>query len=140
MPVNLGVRLFAKTRYFNSLVLMMNREEFVRELKQNCSKAAVSDCITMLDKPPGRKPEQNLLNLSEWFKALSGPDRACVIEAMRMAADTTLFGVLCVLDGVRSIESTSEKTQFTLHASKAGEVTVLSPSDDFLHDILRSTS
>jgi hypothetical protein len=57
---------------------------------------------------------------------------------MREAADATLFGVLCVLDGVRPIESHADKAQFTLSADRAGATSVLSPGGTFLHDLLRS--
>lgn len=116
----------------------MDSEEFVRALKQNCCDVAVDDCTSILQNPPGRKPDQALVALSEWFKKLSASDRALVIESMRMAADATLFGVLCVIDGVRPCESSPEKSQFTIYANKSGEQTKVAPASHFLHDILRS--
>ena len=57
---------------------------------------------------------------------------------MREAADATLFGVLCVLDGVRVIEDSCEKSEFCLTAKRSNGVTTLLPSDVYLHDILRA--
>lgn len=57
---------------------------------------------------------------------------------MAEAADATLFGVLCVLDGVRAIEAEEEKAEYVIAAVRAGETTQISPTETFLHDIYRS--
>lgn len=116
----------------------MKPEQFVRSLKSECRDSAVSDCVASFEKPPGRRPAQALLELSQWFLALQPSDRELVIRAMREAADATLFGVLCVIDGVRTIESDPVKSSFTLSAEQGDSVSVISPGDDFLHDIYRS--
>jgi hypothetical protein len=53
-------------------------------------------------------------------------------------ADSTLFGVLCVLDGVRAIESEHDKSEFTVSAARGGVVSVIAPGEEFLHDMYRS--
>jgi hypothetical protein len=116
----------------------MKPEQFVQRLKSECRDSAVSGCVASFEKPPGRRPDQALLRLSQWFVALPSSDRELVVRAMREAADATLFGVLCVIDGVRTIESGTEKSRFTLSAERGGSVSVISPTDDFLHDIYRS--
>ena len=92
----------------------------------------------MLRSPPGRRPAPELIAISQWFNALPPSDQEMVIHAMHEAADSTLFGVLCVLDGVRAIESSAEKSQFQLTATKQGVTAVLCPGEEFLHDIYKA--
>lgn len=111
---------------------------FVRALKSECRDAAVIDCIASFSSPPGRRPRPELVQIAKWFAGLSDADRKMVEAAMAEAADATLFGVLCVIDGVRAIEAQEENAGFVLSAVRAGETTQISPNDTFLHDIYRS--
>jgi len=116
---------------------MMQPDEFVEALRRSCRDSAVKDCVALLTKPPGRKPEPSLVRLSQWFNALAESDRKFVTEAMHEAADATLFGVLCVIDGVRTIETEEEKSEFKLSAVRGTVEYQLSPSETYLHDLLR---
>lgn len=115
----------------------MTPESFVAALATFCRDGAVSDCVQLLTDPPGRKPEPELVCLSGWFKGLPEIERSRVITAMRMAADSTLIGVLCVLDGVRPVEGGEEKSVFQLTAIRGREASTLVPSEELLHDIYR---
>jgi hypothetical protein len=116
----------------------MEPVDFVRALSKSCRDSAVSGCTKILESPPGRNPDPSLSQLSEWFNSLSDSDRENVIRIMDLAADSTLFGVLCVLDGVRPVESTTEKSEFILSSVRAGITSTISPSKEQLHDIYRS--
>ena len=116
----------------------MTPSEFVQSLKTECADAAVCDCLSLLQEPPGRKPAQSLVTLSNWYRGLSPDDQANVVAAMREAADSTLFGVLCVLDGVRVVEHQPVKSEFRLTATRNGLGSVISPGPEYLHDILRA--
>jgi len=116
----------------------MTPEYFVDSLRESCRDGAVDDCVALFENPPGRRPPEQLVRLSRWFNTLSQTDREFVIAAMSEAADATLFGVLCIIDGVRFIEPEGEKSEFTLTASRGGVASQLSPSETFLHDIYRS--
>lgn len=116
----------------------MTPDFFVDALKTHCRDAAVDDCASLFEHPPGRRLAAELAVLSNWFKTLSETDRESVISAMRMAADATLFGVLCVIDGVRVIEDGSDKSTFQVTATVGGATSVISPNDTFLHDLLRA--
>ena len=118
----------------------MTPERFVEVLESECRDAAVAECITSFENPPGRRPDQALVELSQWFRSLQPSDREYVIRAMKHAADATLFGVLCVVDGVRAVESHTDKSTFILSAERGGLTTVISPTSDFLHDIYRSVA
>lgn len=116
----------------------MTPDFFVDALKKSCRDGAVEDCVVLFENPPGRRPREELKRISSWFISLSPTDRELVIAAMREASDATLFGVLCVIDGVRVIESVEEKSEFKLTATRCGIESNLSPSDTFLHDLLRA--
>jgi hypothetical protein len=73
----------------------------------------------------------------EWVQRPAN-DRVFLVRAMQAVADSTFFGVLCVIDGVRAIETQSPKSEFTVTAARDGLVSVVSPSDEFLHDLYRS--
>jgi hypothetical protein len=112
--------------------------DFVAALTESCRDGAVEGLTKQLEKPAGRKPSQQLRKLSSWFKSLSPNDQQNLTAVMRMAADATLFGVFCVFDGVRTVESTSMKSSFRITATKGVVRTVVSPSTEFLHDIYRA--
>lgn len=111
---------------------------FVQALKEYCRDAAVQDCVESFHSPPGRKPREDLVRLSKWFNALPASDREFVVRAMREASDATLFGVLCVIDGVRPIEPQGEKSEFRLSAVRDGTESPISPNETYLHDLLRA--
>jgi hypothetical protein len=115
----------------------MTPDFFVDALKQRCRDGAVEDCVALFKNPPGRRPREELKRISHWFNALSPADRELVIAAMWEASDTVLFGELCVIDGVRVIESEEEKSEFKLTATRCGIESQLS-HDTFLHNLLRA--
>ena len=121
-----------------TLGLIMKPDYFVQALKQSCLDGAVQDCVESSRSPPGRKPRQELIRISQWFNALPASDREFVVAAMREACDATLFSVLCVIDGVRPIEPEGEKSQFKLFAARRGAESQISPNETYLHDLLRA--
>lgn len=116
----------------------MKPDDFVRALKSHCSDSAVVDCLCSFAEPPGRSPTAELVQISKWFHTLSEEDQPLFRAALQQVADATLFGVLCVIDGVRVIEDSAEKSDFILTAKRAGAETQISPSSSFLHDFFRS--
>ena len=116
----------------------MKATDFVAVLTECCRDGAVKGLTEQLKKPAGRKPSQQLRKLSSWFNSLSPNDQQNLIAVTRMAADATLFGVFCVFDGVRVVESTPMKSSFRITATKGVVRTVVSPSTEFLHDIYRA--
>lgn len=118
----------------------MTPHSFVNALKTECADVAVHDCLELLKAPPGRRPAQSLVNLSVWYRGLDSADQANVADALRMAADATLFGVLCVIDGVRTIEDQPAKSEFRLTATRNGSTSIISPGPEDLHDLLQTDS
>lgn len=113
----------------------MEAREFVEVLRSECRDTAVQDCVENFISPPGRKPDQALVELSQWFNALAESDRAMVARAMAEVADATLFGVLAVLDGARPIEDQGEKSVFHLSAHKGSKRSVICPGPYALHEL-----
>ncbi|WP_153065895.1 hypothetical protein [Xanthomonas campestris] len=114
----------------------MTPNDFVSALKAQCADAAVNDCVKLLKAPPGRRPAQSLVSLSAWYRGLDPADQANLVAALRMAADASLFGVLCVIDGVRTIEDQPTKSEFRLTATCSGSTSIISPGPKDLHDFL----
>ena len=59
-------------------------------------------------------------------------------QILQLAAHSAVFGVLCILDGSRAVESTSEKGRFELRFVKGTSVSVVSGSQapEPLHEFL----
>ena len=64
-------------------------------------------------------------------------NRAKIKEIIKESLETAVFGFLCLLDGVRAIESTSTKGRLILTYEKEGQTVLLnSPDDEYLHNLL----
>ena len=75
--------------------------------------------------------------MSAWFNELATRDRQNVERVVEMAARPAVFGFLCVLDGVRTIENGPVKGQLDLRYRRGDEL--ISLNDDHgeeLHDLL----
>lgn len=115
----------------------MNARTFVDVLQQVVGNAAVEDTIGELVAPLGRRPSDRMLQLSGWYRSLSDTDRAMLSEILGMVSHSAMFGFLCVLDGVRAIESRPDKGTLSLTFWRDGSSTLLNdPAAEFLHDIL----
>ena len=116
----------------------MNSEEFVRALKLVCSDKSGFQAIALYQNPPGRSPSQRLKRLSTWFLQLTPTDRAMLIEALDDVAEGVIFGVLCVLDGVRAIETGPDKGDLELYYVKGGSRVLLNDMNQSqLHDVFQ---
>jgi hypothetical protein len=117
---------------------MMTAQEFVRALQIRIGEGSIQAIRENLERPPGRKPSPILVEDSEWFRALEINDRSKVLRLVARGVDSALFGFLCVLDGVASIEDGPVKGVLKLFYSKGNENTLLNnPNDELLHDVYR---
>lgn len=96
----------------------MNGEEFIVALKHVVRDAAIRDTLSILTQPPGRNPPQELRQASEWFQSINSEHQQfltfAVSNAFSNAVDDAIFGLLCVLDGVRTVVDDKEKGHFEL--------------------------
>lgn len=117
----------------------MTAEEFVKVLKIQTSDAAIKGTISTLQHPPGRKPHERLVRLSNWYSQLNDSDRQMLRAAIKEAAESATFGFFCVLDGVRVIESTPDKGELELYFVKDMERTLINdPKAEELHNLYNS--
>ena len=119
------------------MVAEYTEEDFVESIYENVYMSSVRGVITILKQPPGRNPRKSLVEMSEWFLALSQEDRAMAVRVMCQVADSAVFGFLCVLDGARPITDGFSREPVLTIAGE-GEEIVISPDKD-LHDYFRAT-
>lgn len=112
----------------------LDPEEFVQVLRTEVFDSAVSDVISSLEAPPGRRPSSALVDASRWFTALESTDRAFVESVIRMAAHSAVFGVLAMLDGVRVIDGPPHGDLELRYVSADGRESRLNPVGAELHD------
>jgi hypothetical protein len=115
----------------------MTSEQFVERIKLAVYDSTLSGVVQQLKKPGGRKPHASLLELSAWFNNLSAEDQAFVKRVIEEAAHSAVFGMLAVLDGVRSMHEADEPVgEFELRYNTDGHSDLISPpAGDFLHDL-----
>jgi hypothetical protein len=116
----------------------MNAVEFVAIIKRVVCDAAIRDTVGNLEYPPGRQPSQDLIVQSNWFRALDSDQRAIAEDVIQSSVQNAIFGFLCVLDGARVVENTQgDKGAFELRFIKNGTTTLISSSNDYLHELFK---
>lgn len=111
----------------------MHPEQFVDVIKKVVSDSAVEGVISVLNSPPGRRPQAELMAMSAFYHTASGEQKEMINQIIRLAVDNAAFGFLCVLDGVRAIEDGEQKGELSLVWRKDDETVVLNQDGD-LHD------
>ena len=115
----------------------MNARQFVDAIRRVVLKAAVSDTLAVVQNPPGRRPAQELVDVSRWYNALDAADQAMVGRMLEITARQALFGFLSVLDGSRQVEGSGPKGYFELrHVKDEKEDVVSGPNGEVLHELL----
>lgn len=114
----------------------MDSTSFISAIDLTVVNAAVEDVISVLESPPGRKPEDGLAKISAFYRRLNPEEKALVENIVRFSVKESTFGFLCVLDGVRAIENEPDKGELVL-TYKAGTSTRINGSMD-LHDIFNA--
>ncbi len=118
----------------------MNAHEFVQAVKLRVIDAAADGALKNLKTSHSRSSTIALQDISKWFNGLSNSDQHHVAKVVQMTAHSAAFGLFCVIDGVRVVESGPEKSEFRLMAISAnGSETTLNPDDgEMLHDLLNA--
>lgn len=119
----------------------MDQATFVELIRQHCAEAAADGVMAQLQSPSGRRPPQEKLERSAWYGSLTAEDKRHLKAVVEEAAIASLFGVLCVLDGARSIEDGPHRGHLVLSYCKARQETTLASSAtempvDPLHELL----
>jgi hypothetical protein len=110
-------------------------EEFVAALKTQVFDSTIDGIERALSSgPPGRRPSERSQAMHDWYVQLSPQDQDMVVEVARNAAHSALFGMLCVLDGVRVIGNPPhDRLELT-----DGTGAVLNREGSDLHDMLNA--
>lgn len=117
----------------------MNETSFIESLKLVLRAGTIMDVSKTIENPPGKKPNENLINLSKWFNSLNEEEKNLLRRVIELSVDSSIFGFLCLLDGVRAIENDIEKGSFELYYKKGESKTLINDeSKDFLHDLYNS--
>jgi len=113
----------------------MTGEEFVDRIKIVVRDAAALGMLSTLQHPPGRRPAAELLEQAAWYNSLTDDQKRILSSVLAGVADQAVFGFLCVLDGVRTIEDSSSKGHFELRYVQDGVTVLNPPTGDPLHEL-----
>lgn len=115
----------------------MNKQEFIDAIKLVVINDSVKSIESYLSMPPGREPQKHMVELSNWFNNLKTEDKIMAMKMVKESVETSAFGFLCVLDGIRAIEDSKIKGRLILSYEKQGDLVLLNnPDEDYLHDLL----
>jgi hypothetical protein len=106
----------------------MNSHEFVAVIRRTVRDSAVDGEIQVLEHPPGRRPPAEVIAQSKWYKSLDDEARKMLASIIASAVDMSVFGFLCVLDGVRVVEDGPNKGAFELRYVKDSETLLNDPN------------
>lgn len=114
----------------------MRREEFIERVRRGVYDSSIDGIISLLVKPPGRKPSRVLTELSDWYNQLSHVDKVRVRTTIQLAVRDTVFGMLAVLDGDRTVNESGETGILTLnYAHDRVSILLNDPTKEPLHDL-----
>ena len=114
---------------------LVNNSEFIAIIEDVVSASAIEDTIENLNSPSGRKPDENLVKQSAWFNSLSDSDKNMVKSIISDAVNESVFGFLCVLDGVRSISDSGDSNNLKL---THGDTLLNDIENECLHDLYKN--
>lgn len=113
----------------------MNAEDFARACRDVWA-MTTRETLALLDAPPGRRPDPDLLEASRWFARLDSHERHALAWVIATTSRDAIFAVLAVIDGVSDAEGLGRDDKFELwvaHPDGSREL-VNGPEDAFLHD------
>jgi hypothetical protein len=115
----------------------MTSEEFIRRIRIAVYDSSVEGTFSLLEKPPCRRPAPALIALSQWFNQLPFDEKEHIEATIRLAVRNAIFGMLTVLDGVRSIREAGEEVgSLELRYNLDRQSDLLNdPTGEFLHDL-----
>ena len=117
----------------------MDETSFIESIKLVLRAGTIKDVVKTIENPPGRLPNESLIKLSNWFNSLNEEEKILLRKVIELSVDSSIFGFLCILDGVRSIENDIDKGCFELYYKKGESKTLINDeSKDLLHDLYNS--
>jgi hypothetical protein len=92
----------------------MNSETFVDAIKVAVCEAAAKGMMDILERPPGRHPDPELVRLSEWYHSLAPADRNRLGRVVDLSTKQATYNFLLVLDGLVAVEPAGPKGRLQL--------------------------
>jgi hypothetical protein len=114
----------------------MNSQEFVDAIAEVVLDSAVDSMQKRLEKPSGRSPAKEIVEMSAWYNELKEKDKDMIIKIVKKSVRGAVFEFLCVLDGVSAIED-GEKGTLKLYYERREESVLLNDQHKVnLHELL----
>ncbi len=114
----------------------MDAETFVDSMKKYVCESAKQGVLQNLVNPSGTLPSNDDMRLAEGYNNLPDGHQRMVDIIVNAAVEHSIFGFLCVLDGVRPIEGTEQRGRLELYHVTGSRRTLLNnPEQEYLHDI-----
>jgi hypothetical protein len=82
---------------------LLDARRFVSLVASSVRNSALQGSFDTLRELPGHNPDAGLLQLAQWFRGLPEADRRMAARLSAHVVDSALFGMMCLLDGVRSV-------------------------------------
>ena len=116
----------------------MKAQEFVDAIQKVVLDATGAGIVSILLRPPGRRPAAEIMELSRWFNGLSRQDKSMIERLLRVAVRHSIFGLFEVLDGSLKVDpSATADDYFELrHVHRGGTDILSGPKGAALHELL----
>lgn len=114
----------------------MNNEEFVKAIRAAVEQSTVAGLINEFEED--KLPAEKVREMSAFYNGLNESGKDMIRQIMLESVQSAIFGLLCVIDGVRAFENGPGKGRLELWYKKdsSGESLLLnSPDAECLHDI-----
>jgi len=117
----------------------MNPGKFVQALKSVLVDDLFTSTLNYFTNEPNAKwkPHQ-VKEIACWYDSLSELDKLKINYIIKECFNSSLFGFLCILDGVRQIENPEDRGSLELWYKKKDKKILLNDfkSNELLHDLL----
>jgi len=113
----------------------MTKEDFVKTVRFLLKEQGKEELIDEIENPPGRFPKPEKKELAEWFVGLDETSKKYITKIIDMSIDNSLFGIFCILDGVRAIENENKGVLQLYYKNGDNEVLLNSVEGEELHDL-----
>ncbi|NEN75479.1 hypothetical protein F9B74_03950 [Pelistega sp. NLN82] len=111
------------------------QEKFIDNLYQQVDIDGINRIVSILEDPPGRRPAEELKSLSHYFNSKSEDEKIILKKMIKLAVESTIFDILCILDQVCTFDDDIENIKI-LAMNKAGEeILVNDDNKQYLHDL-----
>lgn len=113
----------------------MNAELFIESINEVVRNSTISDILENLKEPPGRTPNKDLIELSQWYSNLTNEDVEYLKKVIAYSVDGGIFGLLAVIDGVRTFEDDGDGILELIYKNNSENIQLNNPKNEYLHDL-----